>query len=89
MGRLWVSPCLGMCQREGGCGEKSLRMDSVPSALWDQAHQSRVTVAEPHVSPLEQIQAQSGFLPILQVSPFKARAKAAPTAGDQGYPAHV
>lgn len=71
--------CMGMCQGRDRIDLKSLRMDNSCSALWDHAHhQSRVTLAQPNVSHLEQVQPQVGFLLILWVSPFKARAKAAP-----------
>lgn len=53
-----------------------------------QGHHSQTPCVTPG-APLGHVQAQFGFLLILQVSPFEARAKAAPVAGEQGYPAHL
>lgn len=86
MGRLGSLPAgLGMCgnvprQRRGGSGEKSLRVESAGSVLWDQGqHQSGVTSAKPSVSPLEptwiRASLQLGFLLSLHgisPSPFNA-----------------
>lgn len=85
-GQVGVSPCsLGLCgnvpgQKQDGSGEKSLGLDGAGSALWDQAQQqSRVTLAEPRVPPLvptwNRSSPQLRILLILQVSPFKARAR--------------
>lgn len=100
-GQAGGSPCLlGLHgnvprQRQDGSGEKSLRVDSAGSALWDQAqHQSRATLAKPTSGAhLEQIQPPAGISPHPSDEPLQGRSQGQPQQPPeleiQGYPAHL